>query len=421
MKDFFKLRESMTDFTNRDYKPGATDQEKRNAIKRKRADVEEGTWAIPETPKQKKELKNILKKPLPAGKDGDNASDKMYGIIGDDELFDDFYLAGKKNPKTDVRPLIKKAMKRLGIKEGVDLEEVTIGKMVPKHAIKNAGKSQKTFSAYIKRKTGKDVSFDDADLVVGDKTVIKGALTNDKMTVDQMVAKVKSFKEGKAYGPTGIAYAVKTGHPDEVDPKTKKKYPERQTSKYKKQWAKNNKESVDKISEEYPDGFSQTWRNREGMVFERNMSSDAIEIDEATDIFNKGGIHVTRFAMGKGKLGFQFNFGKIGRYIQVPLEKLSVLDQAVKMAKKAGKTKGQGDLPIADDVNEEGGAGLFGTTTLRKKYEDETPGQGQKESTAAYAKSLEKIARDKQLASISDKDKQTLMKIAAMLAKEKKK
>jgi len=347
MKDFFKLRESMTDFTNRDYKPGATDQEKRNAIKRKRADVEEGTWAIPETPKQKKELKNILKKPLPAGKDGDNASDKMYGIIGDDELFDDFYLAGKKNPKTDVRPLIKKAMKRLGIKEEVE--------------------------------------------------------------------------EGKAYGPTGIAYAVKTGHPDEVDPKTKKKYPERQTSKYKKQWAKNNKESVDKISEEYPDGFSQTWRKREGMVFERNMSSDAIEIDEATDIFNKGGIHVTRFAMGKGKLGFQFNFGKIGRYIQVPLEKLSVLDQAVKMAKKAGKTKGQGDLPIADDVNEEGGAGLFGTTTLRKKYEDETPGQGQKESTAAYAKSLEKIARDKQLASISDKDKQTLMKIAAMLAKEKKK
>ena len=95
-----------------------------------------------------------------------------------------------------------------------------------------------------------------------------------------------------------------------------------------------------------------------------------------------------------------------------------MLDQAVKMAKKAGKTKGQGDLPIADDVNEEGGAGLFGTTTLRKKYEDETPGQGQKESTAAYAKSLE---RDKQLASISDKDKQTLMKIAAMLAKEKKK
>ena len=332
MKDFFKLRESMTDFTNRDYKPGATDQEKRNAIKRKRADVEEGTWAIPETPKQKKELKNILKKPLPAGKDGDNASDKMYGIIGDDELFDDFYLAGKKNPKTDVRPLIKKAMKRLGIKEEVE--------------------------------------------------------------------------EGKAYGPTGIAYAVKTGHPDEVDPKTKKKYPERQTSKYKKQWAKNNKESVDKISEEYPDGFSQTWRKREGMIFDRFDMQEEVKVDEATDVYTKDGYQVTRYSMGKGKLGFQFNYGDRGRYIQVAQKDLSKLAKAVQAAMKS-------------KMNEEGGAGLFGTTSLRKKYQDETPGQS--ESTAAYAKSLEKIARDKQLASISDKDKQTLMKIAAMLAKEKKK
>ena len=356
MRDFFKLRESMTDFTNRDYKPGATEQEKRNAIKRKRADVEEGTWHLPSDKKVAAMFKKAMMKPIILGKDGDDAIEVIGAFIGDDELYDDIYVAGKKKPKGDARPVIKKAMKRLGI-------------------------DPKTY------------------FWAGSK---------------------ESVEEGKAYGPTGIAYAVKTGHPDEVDPKTKKKYPERQTSKYKKQWAKNNKESVDKISEEYPDGFSQTWRKREGMVFERNMSSDAIEIDEATDIFNKGGIHVTRFAMGKGKLGFQFNFGKIGRYIQVPYEKLSVLDQAVKMAKKA-KTKGQGDLPIADDVNEEGGAGLFGTTTLRKKYEDETPGQGQKESTAAYAKSLEKIARDKQLASISDKDKQTLMKIAAMLAKEKKK
>ena len=420
MKDFFKLRESMTDFTNRDYKPGATDQEKRNAIKRKRADVEEGTWAIPETPKQKKELKNILKKPLPAGKDGDNASDKMYGIIGDDELFDDFYLAGKKNPKTDVRPLIKKAMKRLGIKE--EFEEVDEGikhdRYMRAHGKKAPSKEIATWM-FTTKEMG-DVDDNNKKVVWRAKQPMKLAQAG-KEAMKALGTKDVYVMEGKAYGPTGIAYAVKTGHPDEVDPKTKKKYPERQTSKYKKQWAKNNKESVDKISEEYPDGFSQTWRNREGMVFERNMSSDVVEIDEATDIFNKGGIHVTRFAMGKGKLGFQFNFGKIGRYIQVPLEKLSVLDQAVKMAKKAGKTKGQGDLPIADDVNEEGGAGLFGTTTLRKKYEDETPGQGQKESTAAYAKSLEKIARDKQLASISDKDKQTLMKIAAMLAKEKKK
>ncbi len=65
------------------------------------------------------------------------------------------------------------------------------------------------------------------------------------LKVARIDKKIKDLKnEGKAYGPTGIAYAVKSGHPDEVDPRTRKKYPERQTAKYKKQWAKNNKESV---------------------------------------------------------------------------------------------------------------------------------------------------------------------------------
>ena len=47
----------------------------------------------------------------------------MYSLIGDDELLDDLYVAGKKNPNGDARPIIKKAMKRLGIKEEVELEE----------------------------------------------------------------------------------------------------------------------------------------------------------------------------------------------------------------------------------------------------------------------------------------------------------
>ena len=41
-----------------------------------------------------------------------------------------------------------------------------------------------------------------------------------------------------------------------------------------------------------------------------------------------------------------------------------------------------------------------------------------KESSTAWAKSLETIAKKKQLDKISDKDKKTLMKIAAMMAKE---
>jgi len=50
-----------------------------------------------------------------------------------------------------------------------------------------------------------------------------------------------------------------------------------------------------------------------------------------------------------------------------------------------------------------------------KKYESAI-----EESDANWAKSLEKINKQKQLDNISDKDKETLMKIAALLDKEKK-
>ena len=82
--------------------------------------VFEGTWAVPKSINDKNKLKDLLKKPIKLGKEGDDASDLMYNIIGDDELFDDLYVAGKKNPNGDARPIIKKAMKRLGIKEDLD-------------------------------------------------------------------------------------------------------------------------------------------------------------------------------------------------------------------------------------------------------------------------------------------------------------
>ena len=58
--------------------------------------------------------------------EGDDAADKLYALIGDDELFDDLYVAGKKNPNGDARDVVKKHMKRLGIKEEVGLKEAAL-------------------------------------------------------------------------------------------------------------------------------------------------------------------------------------------------------------------------------------------------------------------------------------------------------
>jgi hypothetical protein len=89
------------------------------------SDLEEGTWALPETPKSKAALKALMKKPIKLGKNGDDASKKLYSLVGDDEVFDDLFVAGKKNPNGDARDVVKKHAKRLGLKfEELELEEM---------------------------------------------------------------------------------------------------------------------------------------------------------------------------------------------------------------------------------------------------------------------------------------------------------
>ena len=91
-------------------------------------ELDEGTWELPRTSKQKAGLKKALSKPIKLGKEGETARNVIGPFIGDDELFDDLMDAGDENPKSDARPIIKKAMKRLGIKEEVELDEVTMSK-----------------------------------------------------------------------------------------------------------------------------------------------------------------------------------------------------------------------------------------------------------------------------------------------------
>ena len=58
-------------------------------------------------------LKQLMKKPIPLGKDGDDAIKAIGKYIGDDGLYDDLYDAGKKDgPKADARPVISGWMDR---------------------------------------------------------------------------------------------------------------------------------------------------------------------------------------------------------------------------------------------------------------------------------------------------------------------
>ena len=58
------------------------------------------------------------------------------------------------------------------------------------------------------------------------------------------------------------------------------------------------------------------------------------KVEEATDVFDKFGIQITRTAL-KGGLGFQINYGERGRYIQVLKKDMNNLMKAMKTAMDA--------------------------------------------------------------------------------------
>ena len=50
--------------------------------------LSEGTWALPETPEQQEKLNQLMGAELIVGPDATNATELLYDIVGDDELFD---------------------------------------------------------------------------------------------------------------------------------------------------------------------------------------------------------------------------------------------------------------------------------------------------------------------------------------------
>ena len=96
-------------------------REERKKLNKEEVELDEGTWTLPKTPKQKAELKKLLSKPLKAK----DATDKMYDIIGDDQLADDLDELADSDPNDDARDLVRSHMKRLGIKEEVELDEAS--------------------------------------------------------------------------------------------------------------------------------------------------------------------------------------------------------------------------------------------------------------------------------------------------------
>ena len=66
----------------------------------------EGTWAIPETDEEIDALVTLFQQPLPLGVDGQNATNALYDIIGDDKLFDELQAIADVDPDDDARDIV---------------------------------------------------------------------------------------------------------------------------------------------------------------------------------------------------------------------------------------------------------------------------------------------------------------------------
>jgi hypothetical protein len=62
----------------------------------------EGTWSLPETPEQQQDLQELMSRELIVGPDATNATEQLYDLIGDDELFDRLSELARRDARANV-------------------------------------------------------------------------------------------------------------------------------------------------------------------------------------------------------------------------------------------------------------------------------------------------------------------------------
>ena len=72
---------------------------------------------MPETQSDRDQVDEILSKPLPCGKDGQNAMDAIANLIGDDRLCDDIIERAARNPRYTANFLILEKLREWHMKD----------------------------------------------------------------------------------------------------------------------------------------------------------------------------------------------------------------------------------------------------------------------------------------------------------------
>ena len=73
----------------------------------------EGTWQLPDTPEKQSELLELMSKEQPVGADATNITEQLYGLLGDDHLFDQLEALAERDANADARQVIFDRMQEL--------------------------------------------------------------------------------------------------------------------------------------------------------------------------------------------------------------------------------------------------------------------------------------------------------------------
>ena len=267
-------------------------------------DIKEGTWKMPDNPKEVAALKKLMSRPLPIGNTEDDkmykdsASAKLYGLLGDDELFDALgALEDKGKEKADARPVIIKWFQKRVKDNSYDLgdETKTLGKQiglkmeyVPEaykpvkanhYDVKIQGVKKKDVNAilkYIKVDGGNyDIEDVDADQVTG------GGMSS---TSDGDI-----FIQGDDAGKLGMEIAKKfrgvkvMGEGVELDENkdVRKKYKGKEQKAVDMMIMRNGVDSVQKTHDKDPKKFDAMVKR-----MSKNIKEE-VELDEKYDLYHK--------------------------------------------------------------------------------------------------------------------------------------
>lgn len=85
----------------------------------------EGTWALPDTTEKQRRLRELMSQELAVGPDATNATEQLYDIVGDDELFDILGDLSTRDPDANIweDPAVQKRLEVLGIRINTPVKE----------------------------------------------------------------------------------------------------------------------------------------------------------------------------------------------------------------------------------------------------------------------------------------------------------